>query len=108
MSLLAILSPAASALPAINIHPHGHKRGSHVEAANESGSDTAAQVPAGAVQNLFGTLLQSLEQVIGVQSSVATPNSAAPAAGANATSAAFTASNSGAPKLAGSNINVKA
>jgi hypothetical protein len=77
MSSIANLSSAPSALPPVNVHPHGHKHGSHVESADDSSSDTAAQVPPGAAQNLFGSLLQSLEQVIGVQSTTATPTAAA-------------------------------
>ncbi len=53
MSLLN-LSSLASALPAVNVHPHSHKRGSHV-ASTDGGSDTAAQVPAGTAQNMFGS-----------------------------------------------------
>ena len=80
-------------LAAINIHPHSLKKGSHVEAANDSSGDTAAQVPAGAAQNVFGSLLQSFAQVIGVQLSAAPSAHAAsspPAAGTTA-AAAFTA-----------------
>jgi BRCT domain type II-containing protein len=87
MSSIANLGSAPAALPAVNVHPHGHRRGSHVESADDSSSDTAAQVPPGAAQNLFGSLLQSLEQVIGVQSTTATPTATATPAGA-ATSAA--------------------
>jgi hypothetical protein len=87
MSSILGLSSASAAFPPLNIHPHGHKHGSHVGSLDDSGSDTAAQVPAGAAKNLFGTLLQSLEQVIGVQSSTA----AATATAATATSAATAA-----------------
>ena len=87
---IAILSSAPSALPPVNIHPH-HKKGSHVESVDGSSSDTAAQIPAGAVQNLFGSLLHSLQQVIGVQSSASAsasaPNTAAPNAPASAPAA---------------------
>jgi hypothetical protein len=67
MLTIANLTSASSTLPLVNIHPHGHKKGSQAASTGDSGSDTAAQVPVGAAQNLFGTLLQSLEQVIGVQ-----------------------------------------
>ncbi|MEA3196690.1 MAG: hypothetical protein QOF32_742, partial [Gammaproteobacteria bacterium] len=76
------------ALPPLNIHPHGHKRGAHVESAGDSGSDTAAQVPAGAAQNLFGNLLQSLEQVIGVQPATGTAATPTPAAATSASAGA--------------------
>jgi hypothetical protein len=88
MSSIASITSASPALPPVNVHPHGHKRGSHVESAGDSSSDTAAQVPVGAAQNLFGSLLQSLEQVIGVQPATATP--------ASGTSAATTSSTAGA------------
>jgi hypothetical protein len=88
MSVIANLSSAAAALPPINPHLHGHKKGSHVQSADDTGgsSDSAAQVPAGLQQNLFGSLLNSLEQVIGVQAT--TPAGAA----TGTTSAAATGS----------------
>ena len=86
---LSSVSPAA--LPPLNLHGHGHKHGSHVESAdasNESTSnDALGQAPAGSTQNLFGTLLQSLEQVIGLQ-----PSTTTPAATASTTTPAGTAS----------------
>ena len=91
MSSISNLTSAASALPTLNIHPHGHKKGSQVGSADDSSSNTAAQAPAGTVQNLFGTLLQSLEQVIGLQPSTGTAATAATAttgAGASTTAAA--------------------
>jgi hypothetical protein len=90
MFSIANLSSAPSALPQVNVHPHGHKRGSHVESADDSGTDTAAQIPPGAAQNLFGSLLQSLEQVIGAQPAALTPVAATTPA-ATATPAATTA-----------------
>jgi hypothetical protein len=88
MSLIPNLSSAPSALPAVNVHPHGHKRGLHIESANDSSTDTAAQIPPGAAQNLFGSLLQSLEQVIGVQPATATAATATPATAATSSTAA--------------------
>ena len=78
MTSLAISpTPAAAlptaALPAANIHPHGHghghKRGSEVDSLTDpsSSTSTAAQSPTGSAQNPFGSLLTSLEQVIGIQ-----------------------------------------
>jgi hypothetical protein len=93
MSLIPNLSSAPSALPAVNVHPHGHKRGLHIESANDSSTDTAAQIPPGAAQNLFGSLLQSLEQVIGVQPATAAASSGtASSAGTVASAAATTSS----------------
>jgi hypothetical protein len=93
MSLIPNLSSAPSALPAVNVHPHGHKRGLHIESAHDSSTDTAAQIPPGAAQNLFGSLLQSLEQVIGVQPATAAASSGtASSAGTVASAAATTSS----------------
>jgi len=129
MSVIANLSSVAAALPPINAHLHGHKKGSHVQSADDTSgsSDSAAQVPAGLQQNLFGSLLNSLEQVIGVQTTTpAAAATAAPVSTANPVSAAAQSSltllqnylnnllhnsridGSAAAKLAGSNLNVTA
>jgi hypothetical protein len=79
MSTIPNLTSAPSAFPLVNIHPHGHKKGSQVDSAGNSGSTTAAQVPAATAQNLFGSLLQSLEQVIGVQLGATAPATASTA-----------------------------
>jgi len=99
MSSIPNLTSASSALPTINIHAHGHKKGSLVGSTGDSSSSSAAQAPAGSVQNLFGTLLQSLEQVIGLQLSPAKPAATAStaAAGAGAGTTAATASAAAAP-----------
>ena len=82
MSSIANISSAAQALPQVNIHPHGHRHGGHVkstDSTDDSSSDAAAPVPAGTQQSLFGTLLSSLEQVIGLQpASTAAPAPASP------------------------------
>jgi hypothetical protein len=87
MSSIANLSSASAAFPAINFHLHGHKHGSHVESTDSSGSDASTQAPAGATQNLFGTLLQSLEQVIGLKSNTAAAATTAAASTASTTPA---------------------
>jgi len=58
---------------------------------DDSTSSSSAQAPAGSVQNLFGTLLQSVEQVIGLQLSPAKPAAAATTAAATTTAAAAAA-----------------
>jgi hypothetical protein len=131
MSTIPNLTSAPSAFPLVNIHPHGHKKGSQVDSTGDSASTTAAQVPAAAAQNLFGSLLQSLEQVIGVQLGATAPAAASTTAGAGTTNgaSAATASTSAAtatatagagaasylhtnasqtPKTAGSNVSVNA
>jgi hypothetical protein len=77
MSSIANLGAASAALPQLNIHPHGHKKGSDALSTDLSSSDSTAQLPVPAAQNLFSNLLQSLEQVIGLQSTPASPAAAA-------------------------------
>jgi hypothetical protein len=122
MSTIPALTSAPSAFPLVNIHPHGHKKASQVDSSGTSGSTTAAQVPPATAQNLFGSLLQTLEQVIGVQlgaTAPATASTAASPATAATTTAAATATSAGAasylqtngsqtPKAAGSNVSVNA
>jgi hypothetical protein len=98
-----------AALPRITIHPHGHRRGSHLGLDGESNGDGAAQVPVRTAQNLFGRLLHSLEQVIGLQSPAPSAASNAPAR-ASTSSAASTAHADGSQnsRVAGSRISVKA
>jgi hypothetical protein len=90
---LSSVSPAG--LPPVNLHSRGHRHGAHVESTDDSTSaDTpAADAPSGSTQNLFGTLMQSLEQVIGLQPSTTTPAAAAatPATAASATTSASAA-----------------
>ena len=108
MSSIANLGSAPAALPQLNLHPHGHKKGL-------SGSDTAAQLPVRAKQNIFSNLLQSLEQAIGLQliSPADVPASpAATAASGAGTAAAITqaASTVGTnlQNIAGSKISIHA
>ena len=89
---LSSVSP--SALPPVNLHGHGHKHGSHVESTDASqdstSNDALGQAPAGSTQNLFGSLMQSLEQVIGLQPSTTTPATTASAGTPPATASATT------------------
>ncbi len=78
MSSIANLGAASAALPQLNFHPHGHKKGAPELSTDLLSSQNTAQVPVPAVQNQFGNLLRSLEQVIGLGSSATA--SAAPAA----------------------------
>ncbi len=84
MSSIANLSSASSALSAMTVRAHGHKKGSQLDSLDDSSSDTTAAVPAGTQQNLFSSMLQSIEQAIGLQSTTATP-AAATTTAANAT-----------------------
>jgi hypothetical protein len=90
MSSLPIPSAVTAALPAVNIHPHGHghKKGSLFDPTADSSSSTAAQLPAGSTQNLFGSLFNSLQQIIGARAVPAAANPAASITNAAASSAA--------------------
>jgi hypothetical protein len=86
MSSLAIPSSVTAALPALNVHPHGHghKKGAELDPSTDSTSSTAAQVPVASAQNLFGKAFTALEQLIGLQP----PSVSTPAAAASTNSAA--------------------
>ena len=71
MSSIANLGSIVTALPQVNLHAHVHKKGVHLDSGADSSSDTAAQVPVGAAQNIFGRLLRTLEQVVGLQPATA-------------------------------------
>src|SRR5579859_2091111 len=103
MSSLTIPSAVTSTLPSVNIHPHshGHKKGGSLDPTSDTSSNTAAQIPVGSTQNLFGSLFNSLEQIIGGQPAPAAVNLATSTAN-NATANAATA---GSP---GSKLNVLA
>lgn len=109
MSSLAIPSAVTSTLPAVNIHPHGHghKKGSVLDPSDDSTSSTAAQIPVGSTQNLFGSLFNSLQQIIGARPVPAAANPAASTGSAAAASAAASAAAAGSA-TAGSKINVMA
>jgi hypothetical protein len=104
MSTPAIPAAANAALSALNIHPHGHGHkhdGLALDSLTDSGSNSASQTPAsGSTQSLFGTLLNTLEQVAGIQLT-------APAQSSRTAAATTPASPSALP-AAGSKINVTA
>jgi hypothetical protein len=99
MSSIANLGSSAPAgLPQLNIHPHGHKKGAPALSNDLLSSDTSAQLPVPAAQNLFSNLLQSLEQAIGL--SPATPAAPGAAAAPKATVTAGTVPAAGATAAA--------
>jgi hypothetical protein len=113
MSSLAVPSAVTSTLQAVNIHPHGHghKKGSLTDPFADSSSSTAAQVPAGSTQagstqNLFGSLFNSLQQIIGAQPALAAANPAALLTNAAAPSAAAGSTVAGSAAATGSKINL--
>jgi hypothetical protein len=74
MSSIANLGSAAAALPQLNMHPHGHKKGSPALSSTDfTGSDSTETPQVQTVQDLFSNLLRSRSQVIGAQSAPATP-----------------------------------
>jgi hypothetical protein len=89
MSPIAIPSSLTAALPALNVHPHGHghKKGSELDLSTDAPSNTAAQVPVASAQNLFGKAFTALEQLIGLTP----PAASTPAAAPNTNSAAASA-----------------
>ncbi len=93
MSSLAITNTASTTLPSVNLKSRGpgHHRGLQPDAATQGSS--SAQIPVGGVQNLFANLLQTLEQVIGIQPAAGTSAVAATGAAAG-TSAASAGTNS--------------
>jgi hypothetical protein len=90
MSPIAIPSSVTAALPALNVHPHGHghKKGSELDLSTDATSNTAAQVPVASAQNMFGKAFTALEQLIGLQPP---PAASTPAAAPNTNSAAASA-----------------
>src|SRR5450631_3215634 len=98
MSSLSIPSSATAALPAVNIHPHGHehKKGTQLDLSGDSSSSTAAQIPVGSAQNLFGSLFNSLAQLIGARPAPASgnPGAASAATAASAASASIASASS--------------
>jgi hypothetical protein len=84
-------------LPATSLqshgHGHGHKKGSLDSVTDDSSTTTPGQIPVGSTQNLFGSLLSSLEQIIGGQ----TTQPSQSAAQTGSTQAATTAQTATAP-----------
>jgi hypothetical protein len=101
MSAIASLSSASAALPTIKSHAHGHKKGSQVESTDDAISDaTLAPVPAATQQNLFSSLLQSLQQTVGAQTATATSATATTSATAAASAPAGGATTASTPSAA--------
>jgi hypothetical protein len=84
MSVLSIPAAISSAVSSLTSH-HGHKKGVHggagSSALNSTSSSTDDGEPTGSTQSLFGTLMDSVEQVVGIQ----TPASTTAAHGVNLT-----------------------
>jgi hypothetical protein len=88
-----IISPHGSvALPTVNFHSHGHRRGGAPVSPSTSGSNVGSvgQLPVGATSSQFTNMLQSLNQAVRAQSAVSASSAVntGNAPGATATSAA--------------------
>ena len=94
MSLLPISSAASTTASSVNFHVHGHKKGSHVGGASDSNSTTGQNPPA--PESLFSNLLQSVQQVIGLQMTTAAAATATSATSAVTGAASTTANVAGA------------
>jgi hypothetical protein len=101
MSSLTMPSTVTPTLPALNIHPngHGHKKGSPLDPTADSSSSTAAPIPVGSAQSLFGSLFSSLQQILGVQPLPAATNPAASTGSTPSASAAAGSAAAAAPKI---------
>jgi hypothetical protein len=67
MSTAPIAAANSSTLPALSLHGHGHKHGIHGDSQNDSAtSSSSTSGPTGSTQNLFGSLMDSLESIIGL------------------------------------------
>lgn len=81
MSINPIMTTAPS-LPALHLQGHGHKKGIHGDSQLEAATaaSTADSEPSGSTQNLFGSILDSVEQLIGVKPAAAAAGAAVTAA----------------------------
>ena len=100
MSSAAISAAASTVIPAINVQPHGHKKGLKLESSNDTDT-TVGQTPTTTNQNLFSSLLQSLEQVTGIQPTTSTGSAAVVTAGAAADAGAASAASAATTAAAG-------
>jgi hypothetical protein len=82
MTVLAIPNAISSAIDSLS--HHGHKKGVHA-GANSLTSTSSADEQDGSTQGLFGSLLDTAEQMVGIQTPTAT--SAAGAASSTASTA---------------------
>jgi hypothetical protein len=71
MAIPALPSALSSAASSLSLHGHAHKRGIHDDSEDSSAAHPAGQAPAGTTQGLFSSLLDSVEQLIGVKPAAA-------------------------------------
>lgn len=76
MSTAPLAAANGTSLPAMSLHAHGHKHGIHGDTQNDSTTSTSATAgPSGSTQNLFGSLMDSLESIIGLAPAAANTGS---------------------------------
>lgn len=114
MTLSAIASSLSSSLPAVNFHPHGHRKGAHIDTngssstlstSSSSGSSGIGLLPVGATTPLFTSVLQSLQRTVGAAASGASSGTTAVGA---ATSAGGSTAAGGTTALSNAPANIQA
>jgi hypothetical protein len=70
MAISAITTALTSATSALT-HGHAHKRGIHGDSQDPTAANPTGQAPAGTTQNLFSSLLDTAEQLLGVKPAAA-------------------------------------
>lgn len=85
--MLSLPISSSTALPALTAHSHGgHRHGLKNGLDQDSSAGGIGQLPSGVGQSLLSSLLQSLQQTVGVQTT-GSASAAAPATAAGSTSA---------------------
>ena len=81
MSINPIMTTPPS-LPALHLQGHGHKKGIHGDSLTEAATSASStdSEPTGSTHNLFGSILDSVEQLIGVKPAAAAAGAAVTAA----------------------------
>jgi hypothetical protein len=104
MSSITIANAASNALPTVNFRPHGRghgKKSSDMESQSQSAIGSMGQMPVGASQPLLGSMLQSLQQVVGSQATATSSATGTTAASTTSAAAPITESPTVAQDLSG-------
>ena len=87
MSSITIANAASHVLPTVNFRPQGRghgKKSSDLESPGQSAIGSVGQMPVGASQPLLGSMMQSLQQVVGSQATGTSPATGTTAASTGA------------------------
>src|SRR5580693_7677405 len=104
MSSITIANAASNALPTVNFRPHGRghgKKSSDIESQSQSAIGSVGQMPVGTSQPLLGSMLQSLQQVVGSQATGTSSATGITAASTTSAAAPITESPTVAQDLSG-------